>query len=144
KPALAAWWLVGLAFGAQVALTALVERWLAEHGRSRWYALTVGLWAGLVMAVRLDLSEPLCLALVMGGLWALRRERAGAAALLLAQALLAKETALLFVLALLAWAALNRRWRHLALLAAALVPFAVLQALLWVWFGQVGLTTGGY
>ena len=48
----------------QIAGTRLVENWLAVHGINRWYALSYGLWAGLVAAVRLDLAEPLCFALV--------------------------------------------------------------------------------
>jgi hypothetical protein len=143
-PGLVPWTLVIINFVAQVALTVLVERWLAAHGRSRWFALTVGLWAGLVLSVRLDLSEPLCFALVMAGLLAVRGERFGMAAVLMALAVVTKETALLFVIPLLAWAALNQKWRALTLFGLALVPFAVLQGLLLRWFGALGLATGGY
>lgn len=144
QPGLVPWTLVAITFAAQVVLTRLVEQWLVAHGRSRWYALTVGLWAGLVMSVRLDLSEPLCFALVMAALLAVRAERIGRAALWLALAVLAKETALLFLIALLASAALNRRWRDFGKLSLALVPFTVLQLLLLAWFGRLGLGTGGY
>jgi hypothetical protein len=94
--------------------------------------------------VRLDLTEPLCFALVMAGLHAHRRERVGWAAVWLALAILTKETALLFLVALLATAALNRRWRTVGVLSLALVPFVVLQVLLVRWFGEVGLGNGGY
>jgi hypothetical protein len=104
----------------------------------------VGLWAGLLLAVRLDLSEPLCFALIMLGWLALRRDRLAIAALCLALAVLAKETALLFVIPLLAWAALGRRWRTFGWLTAALLPFAILQVMLWRWFGTLGLATGGF
>jgi hypothetical protein len=144
QPAALPWALVGLNFAAQLGLTVLVERWLAAQAVSRWYALSVGLWAGLVMSVRLDLSEPLCFLLIMLALHAHRRERLWQAAGWLALALLAKETALLFLIALLAWAALHRRWHALATLSLAAAPFGVLQALLMRWFGASGLATGGY
>jgi hypothetical protein len=144
QPSLIPWALVGLNLAAQITLTILVERWLATAGVSRWYALSVGLWAGLVMSVRLDLSEPLCFLLVMLALHAHQRERWWAAASWLALALLAKETALLFLIALLVWAALNRRWPALAALSLAAAPFGLLQALLVRWFGTSGLATGGY
>lgn len=144
QPAWAPWTLVGINLVAQVLTVWQVERWLTAHGRSRWAALVVGLWAGLVMAVRLDLTEPLCFALVMAGLHAHRQGRMGWAAVWLALAILSKETALLFLIALLASAALNRRWRNLGELCLAAAPFAVLQVLLVRWFGEVGLATGGF
>ncbi len=144
QPALVPWTLVAINFAAQVATVWLVERWLAAHGRNRWVALVVGLWAGLVMAVRLDLTEPLCFALVMAALHAQRQERMGLAALALALAILSKEIALLFLIALAASAALNQRWRDLWVLSLAAVPFLVLQLLLVRWFGAPGLVTGGY
>ncbi len=143
-PAVIPWTLVGISFVAQVVLTALVERWLVLHGQSRWYALIVGLWAGLVMSVRLDLSEPLCFALVMAALLTHHARRLWWTAALLALALLAKETALLFLIALLASAAVNRHWRTLTILSLAALPFAALQLLLLRWFGAFGLATGGF
>jgi hypothetical protein len=144
QPGLVPWTLVALNLAAQVGLTWLMERWLAEHGFSRWYALTVGLWAGLVMSVRLDLSEPVCFLLATGAVLLVYRGRVGWAATLLALALLTKETALLFATGLLAWAALTRRWAALGVLSLSLAPFAVLQLLLLRWFGSVGLVTGGH
>ena len=144
NPAVIPWTLVGINFVAQVALTLLVERWLVDHGQSRWYALIVGLWAGLVMSVRLDLSEPLCFVLVMAALLAHRAGRFWVAAGTLALALLAKETALLFFIGLIASAVLNRQWRTAGILSQAAVPFAILQVLLVQWFGEVGLATGGF
>ncbi len=144
SPALIPWTLVGINFAAQVWLTWLVEQWLTAHGRSRWYALIVGLWAGLVMSVRLDLSEPLCFALVMAALLAWRVERWWVAGAALALALLAKETSLLFLIALLVSAALNRRWRAVGALLLAALPFALLQLLLLRWYGGLGIATGGF
>jgi hypothetical protein len=80
----------------------------------------------------------------MAALLAHRAGRMGWAAGALALAILAKETALLFLVALVASAALNRRWQAACVLSLAVAPFAVLQWLLIQWFGEVGLATGGY
>ena len=125
---------------------------------SRWYALIYGLWIGLVSAARVDLNEPLCYALVAGALLAEYRGRRWLSALCLALALLAKETALLFAAAFLLAAVCNvlapapdapkfrlRLWASsLAPWVLALVPFALLQFLLYRWFGAWGLASGGY
>lgn len=138
------WVLVLLNAAAQLAGTWVVERWLVEHHISRWYALTYGLWAGLVLAVRLDLTEPLAYALAAAALLALHRGRVGWAAVALGLALLTKETVLAVWLALVVWAAVNRRRRALAAWALAGVPFAVLQLLLLRWYGALGLASGGH
>jgi hypothetical protein len=125
---------------------------------SRWYALTYGLWIGLVSAVRVDLNEPLCYALLAGALLAHFRGRRWLSALCLALAILAKETALLFAAAFILAAIFDTRvpasaspksrlgpWA-LSLIPwiAALMPFAFLQLLLYRWFGAWGLASGGY
>jgi hypothetical protein len=154
QPALIPWTLVLINFIALVAGTALVERWLVAHEVSRWYALVYGLWIGLVTSTRVDVSEPLCYALVVGAMLADNRGRRWLAALCLALALLAKETAVLFVVALLASAWFTAGWRGPARLkawaralvpyASSLAPFAVLQLLIYRWFGAWGLGAGGY
>ncbi|MCC7359241.1 MAG: hypothetical protein IT317_07185 [Anaerolineales bacterium] len=138
------WTLVLVNVAAQLAGVWLVERWLTTHGVSRWYALSYGLWAGLVLAVRLDLAEPLAYALAAAALLAGQRGRLGWSAAWLGLALFAKETTLAVWLGLAAWALVNRRWRALGLYAAAALPFAAFQVLLTRWFGAVGLASGGY
>jgi hypothetical protein len=135
---------VAVNVAAQVVGTALVAAWLAAHGWSAWYALTYGLWAGLVMSVRLDLSEPLAYALAAGALLAQQRGRPGVAAACAGAALLTKETTLAFWAALLAAAAARRDGRAVAAFGAGLLPFAGLQLALWRWFGAPGLGSGGY
>lgn len=144
QAALVPWTLVLLNVAAHLAGTWLVERWLADHNVSRWFALTYGLWAGLVMAVRLDLTEPLAYALAAAALLALHRGRVGWSAVALGLALLAKETTLAVWVALVVWAAVNRRRRVLATYVLAAVPLAVLQGLLLRWFGALGLASGGH
>jgi hypothetical protein len=158
QPALIPWTLVLINLVAQVVGTYLVETWLVGHRLSRWYALIYGLWIGLVSAVRVDLSEPLCYALVAGALLAHFQGRRWLAALCLALAVLAKETALLFAAAFIlaamvdvhmpASTPLRSRLGPWALALApwilALVPLALLELLLYRWFGTWGLASGGY
>ena len=148
------WTLVFINLVSLVVGTALVERWMVTNRVSRWYALIYGLWIGLVSAVRVDVSEPLCYCLVMVAMLADTAGRRWWAALALALAMLTKETAVLFVVALMAaaWCAAGSEgpWRFKARAAAAvpyalsLVPFAALQLLLYAWFGTWGLGSGGY
>jgi hypothetical protein len=143
QPALIPWALVLVNLLAQAAGTWLVESWLLAHGVNRWYAVSYGLWAGLVAAVRLDLAEPLCFALVAASFVAQLRGRYRIGAALLGLALFAKETALVFLAAQLLWAVVSRR-RNLAIaLVLAAVPFAVFQLWLLRWFGALGLASGG-
>lgn len=155
QPALIPWTLVAINFVAHIVGTCLVEQWLTMHSVSRWYALTYGLWAGLLMAVRLDLNEPVCYALIAGALLTHQRNRYWLSALCIGLALFAKETALLFWIAFLVYAILNKKLlsplhpftpspHHLVTLSFSLLPFAFFQALLYYWFGSLGLTSGGY
>ena len=138
------WTLILVNLLAQLGGVLAVEAWLAGHGFSRWYALTYGLWVGLVAAVRLDLAEPLSYALIAAGLLAQYRGRPWLAALCLALATLAKETALVFWVAQIVWVLLARQRRALLVFGLAELPFAIWQAILWRWFGVIGLTSGGW
>lgn len=138
------WTLLLVNVVAQLAGTRLLESWLVTHSVSRWYALTYGLWAGLVMAVRLDLTEPLAYALAAAALLAHQRGRVRWSALAVGLALFAKETVLAFWLALIVSALFRREWRALGIYVLAALPFAVFQGLLFQWFGSLGLGSGGY
>lgn len=144
QPGLIPWALLAVNLAAHVAGTHAVAALLAAHGVSRWYALAYGLWAGLVIAVRVDLTEPLSYALVAAALLAHQRGRLWLAATLIAVAVLAKETALLFALALLASVLAQRNRTGALAYGLALLPFGGLQVLLLRWFGSLGLASGGY
>ena len=144
QPGLVPWTLIMVNLIAQLCGVFVVETWLTAHGVSRWYALTYGLWVGLVGALRLDLAEPLSYALVAAGLLAQYRERTWLAACCVALATFAKETALVFWFALMVWAALARQRPTLLALGLAQLPFVVWQVVLWRWFGAPGLASGGW
>ncbi len=132
--------------------TWLTERLLRRYKMNRWYAITYGLYAGQLMAARLDLNEPLAHALVMAAILVLDGERAtrGVGApwrmgtLLFALAALTKETALVFVAGYLLYLLAVRQWRRLAGLALGVgLPFLAWQGVLWAWLGRPGLGSGG-
>jgi hypothetical protein len=144
QPALIPWTLVLVNLIALAAGTALVEHLMVHFRVNRWHALVYGLYAGLLMSVRLDLSEPLAYALTIAACWAFERKRPGRAALLFALAALAKETTLIFAAAYGLYV-LSTEGRRMALrfgLVAA-GPFAVWQIFLWQWLGSPGIGSGG-
>jgi hypothetical protein len=138
------WTLVVVNWLALVAGTWFTESILTGRGVSRWYALSYGLFGGLVMAVRLDLTEPLAYALAQAAVLGYERGRMRNAAGLLALAALAKETTLLVAAGFLLSFVLSRRWRNLIEWAVIVgVPFVVLQVFLRVWLGAWGIGSGG-
>ncbi|MBN1440874.1 MAG: hypothetical protein JW929_15815 [Anaerolineales bacterium] len=145
-PAAIPWTLVGVNFFSLLAATFVAGELLHQRGGSRGGGLAFGLWAGLVGAVRLDLSEPLALLLVLLALWisgpSLDR-RILAAASLLGLAMLAKETMIPFVAGWAAWLISRRRSRDALLISASLLPFALMQIWLWRTFGSPGIGSGG-
>ncbi|MBI3362845.1 MAG: hypothetical protein HY023_17220 [Chloroflexi bacterium] len=143
-PALLPWAMLVVNLAAQAAGTAILEALLIDAGVSRWYALAYGLWAGLAFAVRLDLNEPLSYGLVAAAYLAQRRNHPWWTAGWLTLAVLAKETALIFVVAQIAFSLFNRDRRSLAALGLlTLAPLAAFQFYLYSRFGSLGLTTGG-
>jgi hypothetical protein len=140
------WTLAGINLLCLAVFCLLAGELLEQRGGSRWAAVPIGLWAGLLGAVRLDLSEPLALVLVAAALYIAGPRldrRILPAALLLALAMLAKETMLPFLLGWTVWLMLQREYRKGAWIASALMPFIGMQIWLWTVFGSLGLGSGG-
>jgi hypothetical protein len=145
QPGLIAWAIPLLNLTAQLAAVAVMEQLLVLVGVSRWYALVYGLYPGLAVAVRADLTEPWCYGLVAGSYLLHWRKQPWLSALAMGLALFSKETALLFVGAQMADALLSRDVRRIiALSAFAAAPFVVWQLTLRQVFGSFGLGSGGY
>ncbi|HEC36379.1 MAG TPA: hypothetical protein ENI39_07585 [Anaerolineae bacterium] len=150
-PEAVGWTLVVVNLAALAGGTWATERLLTAHGVSPWYALTYGLYGGLMAGLRLDLAEPLAVGLVQGALLAwesgksqLATRHPQLAMSLLALAVLAKETTLIAVGGLLLHLALERRWREAAGFGLAVgLPFVAWQGVLWTWLGQPGVESGG-
>jgi hypothetical protein len=144
QPALTPWALILVNVAALTVGTWLTEGILRHFKMSRWYALAFGLSAGTLMAVRLDLTESLAYALAQGGVLLALKERWRSAAVLFAVAALTKEMTLAFPAAIGLVYVWRREWsRALAFSAMVLLPFTLWQLVLWQWFGQPGLGSGG-
>jgi hypothetical protein len=144
QKALVPWALIAVNWLALVAGTWLTEEILAGRGVSRWYALSYGLFAGLMMGVRLDLTEPLAYALAQAAVLTYERGRWRGAAVLLALAALTKETTLLVAAGFFLSLTLSRRWRDLIEWAVIVgAPFAAWQVILRAWLGAWGVGSGG-
>jgi hypothetical protein len=140
------WTLIAINLACLFTITFLTGELLAQRGAGRWGGLVFGLWAGLIGAVRLDLSEPLALLLVVFALWiagpGLDR-KLFLCALLLSLAMLAKETMIPFIGGWIAWLLLRRRIGSALLILSALLPFIGMQIWLWAVFGSPGMGSGG-
>lgn len=142
--ALVPWALIAVNWLALMIGTRFTEDILTGRGASRWYALGYGLFGGLMMAMRLDLTEPLAYALAQGAVLSYERGRRRGAAGLLALAALAKETTLLVTAGFLLSFALSRRRRDLAEWAVIIgAPFAAWQIILRMGLGAWGIGSGG-
>jgi hypothetical protein len=138
------WTLIAVNVLALIAGTWCTEKILTHFGASRWYALVYGLNAGTLMAVRLDLTEPLAYGLAQAGTLLILNNRVRWAASTFALAALTKETTLLFVAALVSAYAIRREWRALMELSViSVTPFVIWQLVLLDRFGQFGVGSGG-
>lgn len=124
--------------------TRLLEDLLEKEGRKGWFALSYGLFFGLVISARLSTSEPLAYGLVIMAIWAFQREQFWLMAAALALAGLAKETTGIITAGFALYFALNRRWRDtFFLILIAGVPFLLWQGYLYSWLGEMGIGSGG-
>lgn len=138
------WALILVNVGALAVGTWLTEEILRHFRMNRWYALAYGLSAGTLMAVRLDLTEPLAYALAQAGVLLALKDRWRGAALALAIAALTKEVTLAFAAGIGLVYLFQHQWRRLlGFSIVILAPFAIWQIVLWQWFGQFGLGSGG-
>jgi hypothetical protein len=138
------WALIALNLGALIAGVWCTEKILEHYQANRWHALVYGLNAGVLMSVRLDLTEPLAYALAQLGVLLLLKDRWRWAAVIFALAALTKETTLLFVAGAMLMHLLQQRWRRLIEFALISIgPFAIWQLILFNQFGQFGIGSGG-
>jgi len=131
------WMLLVVNLAASVACAAALAQLLERRGASPWLALVLVLSLGFLLALRMDLLEPLALALSLWAWCALERRRIVLGAVLLALGALAKEIAVVFALswALAAWFG-GRRREAVGVLAAAVAPFAAWLVTVRLWFGS--------
>jgi len=144
RPGLIPWTMLLINLVALAGGTWVTEKLLDGYGAPRHYALVYGLYGGQLMALRLDLNEPLSCGLVQAGIYAYEQRRPALGALAFGLAILAKETALVVAGGYLLYLACKRRWKEGVVLAAvALLPFLAYQLFLLCWLGAFGLGSGG-
>ncbi len=124
--------------------TFLTEKILLQFNRNAWYALVYGLNIGMLMALRLNLTEPVAFLFFQLGALLFIRERLIPSAGAFALAALGKEVTLVLIagygLALLLRGSLRRT---AAWSAVVLGPFLLWQIVLFRWFGTPGFDSGG-
>jgi hypothetical protein len=140
------WVMVGINLAALVGAVVVAQNLLIARKVNRWYALPVGLYAGQLLSVRVDLPEPLALFLMLAALWAFERPRFGWlwSVVLLALAVFTKESMLITGAAVLIYLVGQKEFRKAAVVGAILVgPFAIYQVYLLNRFGRMGVGSGG-
>lgn len=122
------------------AVSTLLRKW----GINSWYALLYGLYAGFLLALIVDLPEPLAYAWVAIGVLALQNKRLPLGWTFLTMAVFTKEVTLVFVAAIVLSYILERRWVALiGISVITVLPFSLFQGWLWLTFGQPGIGSGG-
>ena len=124
--------------------TQKISEILLANGESRWFALGYGLWVGIVLSIRLNLSEALAIGLFLIAYSYLLKSQHLIAWLCLCLAVFAKETMLIFVLAFGLYYLAAKQWRNIAgLFSVSILPFVIFQLWLFNLFGEFGIGAGG-
>ena len=137
RPGLVPWAMLVLNLVSAAALCAALSEHLKARGASPWLALVFILSLGFLITIRMDLLEPMALALALWGWLAYHRRRNNSAVLLFAFAGLTKEVALVFPVGLALWEGLNRKWKDsLVLVAGSTAPYIAWYIYLYLWLGS--------
>ncbi|MDX2076087.1 MAG: hypothetical protein SFZ02_06625 [bacterium] len=122
----------------------LMESLLREFGVNRWYVVGYALTIAIFGTVRLSLPEPLAYGLVLGGIFAMTKDKWLWGGWLFSLAAISKETTLVFVGGYTLWMLMQRQfWRMAWFLGISTLPFIVLQLMLYQKFGMFGVGSGG-
>ena len=150
--ALMPWLFLALNLAGMVGGVWVTEQLLIGQHVNRWHALPVGLYAGQLLSIRVNLPEPLALGLTLLGIWLFerwqRRDKQGQLWLLsvlcFTLALFTKETMVVTGLAYVIFLLIQRDVRKsLAFGAILIIPFAIFQLYLYRWLGSFGPGSGG-
>ncbi len=137
QPSLVPWMMILLNLGATILAAKIIGEMLIRRKVSPMWGGVLFFSIGYLLALRMDLLEPLALALALGGWLAKEKDRPGWAILLFALASLAKDIALLFPVALAVVDFANGyRGRALLLAFASCLPYLMLFVFLANHFGM--------
>lgn len=134
------WTLIGVNILAHAAGAALLAYLLTLVGGAAWGALVYSVWIGALFGVRLDLNEPLCVALGLGAIAIYVHGRYRTTILLLILSTMAKELGLIFAAGLAFHAFFNgqRRWSIL-IFGGPLLAFLAWWGFMRLWLGRLPL-----
>ena len=142
--AIVPWLLILVNVFSLVLGTLATEKILSKYGHSRWYAIAYGAFAGLILSLRLNLTEPLAFALVQWGVLYFDRGKIWKSLPFFALAALTRELTLLFAAASVMTLWTSKQYRIGILWGfGALFPFVVWQVYLKMWLGEWGIGSGG-
>jgi hypothetical protein len=138
------WMLILINIVSLVLGTLATEKILQNHGHSRWYALAYGAFAGLLLSLRLNLTEPLAFALVQWGILFFDRGYLWRSLPFFALAALTRELTLFFAAACVITLWADRRFRRGLVWGLGVgFPFGLWQIFLRLWLGEWGVNSGG-
>ncbi|GAP20097.1 hypothetical protein ADM99_09800 [Leptolinea tardivitalis] len=144
NPGVIPWMMIFINMTSLTLGTLATEWLLTEHNHNRWFALVYGLFAGQLLSLRLDLTEPMAFMLVQWGVLFFDRKRLGWSGFFFALAGLTRELTLLFPAACtLSLLFHNKKWKGAGWGLAVLAPFAAWQIFLFNWLGNWGVNSGG-
>jgi hypothetical protein len=124
--------------------TYLLEDLLRMVGRSPWWALVYGLFAGLLFSVRLSTPEALAYAWAVAAIWTYQGAYRFYTPPLLLLAAFSKETTLILTAGFMLHALSQKDGRFLAALVGGVgLPFLLWQGFLAWHLGEPGLASGG-
>jgi len=134
--------------------TFLIAQWFRKKGLSVWLSLVYALYIGQFYAFTHDLTEVMAYSLVVGGIYFYNQtpRKLWISALLFALAGLTRETTLVFPVILAIWlfweelkTSPGKRGRLLLrpfIIGSAVVPTILWQGFLYLWLGNIGLSSG--
>jgi hypothetical protein len=138
------WALILLNVLSQVVGTAILCAILLDHSVPVTYSLIYGLWAGLVIGVGTDLYEPLTFGFILASIVAHQKKKPWLTAIFLTGSMFAKETAILFWVAVVLSDFMSKKRKDEIL--GSLIPgvfYGIWQGFLYYQFGSFGLGSGG-
>ncbi len=144
QPNMIAWLIPLISLSAHLLAVSLLAKLLQSFNQSKWLALVYGLWVGFLLALRLDLPEPLAYAFIIFAIFAQQKGKKGWSWLFYGLAIFTKEVTIFFILAQILHDLLNKRWKVvIGLSLTAILPFAIFQFWLFQNFGTFGIGSGG-
>jgi len=141
---LIAWLIPLISLTAHLLAIWVLSKLIQSYKQSKWLVLVYGLWVGFMLALRLDLTEPLAYAFIVFAIFAQQKEKIALSWLFYGAAIFAKEVTILFVLAQILSDLYNKRWKEsIGLSLIAILPFVIFQFWLAENFGTFGIGSGG-